>query len=114
MGAKKIRPQDMEPPKDWLTAGRLLSIPEVCAIARRSPWFLYELIGQGLLVPAMGRKPYKFDPLHVHAVFFTAQATPKRETAPADSRRRSPSSLITRGRSESVSRKSYTKEDLWA
>jgi len=108
MGVKRVV---TEVPPNWKESGRLLTVPEVAAISGWSRWSIYELIQKGTLIPAIGRKPYRFDPLHIYAVLCGNQTASlvRDSRAPAAPSR----SLKIQAKGRSVSHKPVREEDLW-
>lgn len=98
MGEKKIALND------WRNCNRLLSVKEVGQITGYSYQTILELVRTGVIIRAINKRPYKFDPAHIAEVFFNPSKNAVQPSAQ--------SSLKIR-ESEIVSHKPFEKGDLW-
>lgn len=98
MGERKL---EVDP--NWRFAGKLLSVDAVCSITGFSYSTILDLRRSGVIVAALDRKPYHFDPEHIYQVFFGPQKVVLNDSV---------RSLKTEKR-DFVGHKPVKKEDLW-
>lgn len=96
MGERSLDP-------NWRFAGRLLPTALVCEITGWTYSTVIELVRSGVLIPSLGKKPYKFDPEHIYQVFFA----PKKIVI------NDPVRSLKTEEPKSKSHKPVTREDLW-
>lgn len=98
MGEKKLT---FNP--NWRHAGKLLEVEEVCAITGYCYDSILRMRRSGKLVASIEVRPYKFDPEHIHQVFFSPKKSVLSDSV---------SSLKTEYQ-EFTRHKPVKKEDLW-
>lgn len=89
----------------WVLDRKPLTLEEVAKVTTFSVYTLREMRKEGVICAILGKKPYRFDPVHIYNVFFGHQ---KPEARPGSRVR----SLKTE-KGNSHNRKPANKRELW-